>query len=131
MSPAATVAMLNKTAELCDQEGAPICRGNALREAAKLISSMNQHKNDSLLADETTILRANLSKAVFDRETITIGGGEFDAKKVSDILEMWIRCAMKQGMELAAQKEVKEDRDMWRDTAKELAAEVKRLKEGK
>lgn len=85
--------------------------------------------DDSRLADECTILRGNLRKAAFDRETITIGGGEFDAKLVSDILEMYIRCSTKQGMALASLKDLKEDRDMWRDSAKELAAEVKRLKE--
>jgi hypothetical protein len=84
--------------------------------------------DDSRLADECTILRSNLRKAVFDRETIIIGGGEFNAKLVSDILEMYIRCGMKQGMALASLKDVKEDRDMWRSMAKELALEVERLK---
>jgi hypothetical protein len=85
--------------------------------------------DDSRLADECTVLRSNLRHAVFNKETLTIGGGEFDAKLVSDILEMYIRISMKQGMNLASLKDVKEDREFWRDTAKELASEVKRLKE--
>jgi hypothetical protein len=87
--------------------------------------------DDSRLADECTVLRANLRKAVFDCEKISIGGGEFNAKLVSDILEMYIRISMKQGMTLASLKDVKEDRDIWRGIAKELSEEVKRLKEGK
>jgi hypothetical protein len=87
--------------------------------------------DDSRLADEATTLRANLYRAVFNHEKLTIGGGEFDAKLVSDILEMYIRINTKQGMQLASLQDVKEFRDIWCAAAKELSEEVKRIKEGK
>jgi hypothetical protein len=40
MTPNDAIALLNKTAELCDQEGAPVCRGMGLREIAQVIQDL-------------------------------------------------------------------------------------------
>jgi hypothetical protein len=40
MTPNDAIALLNKVADLCDQEGAPVCRGMGLREVAEVI---NEH----------------------------------------------------------------------------------------
>lgn len=85
--------------------------------------------DDSRLADECTTLYANLTRATRNGETLTIGGGEFDAKLVRDILDMYIRISMKQGMDLASLKNVKEERDNYKAVSKELASEVTRLKD--
>jgi len=83
---------------------------------------------DSRLADECTTLRINLRHAVFNHETLNIGGGEFDAKLVSDILEMYIRISTQQGMQLESQKDMKENLDTYQAVSNELGSEVKRLK---
>jgi hypothetical protein len=86
---------------------------------------MADEKTDSLLADEGTILCEYLRKAVRARETLTIGGGEFPAKLVSDILWMYIRCSTVQGMELARLENAKEELACLRATNKALLEKLR------
>ena len=53
MTPQDAIALLNKTAELCDQEGAPVCRGMGLREIAKVVDDLERKlfmRNEHYLA---------------------------------------------------------------------------------
>ena len=53
MTPQDAISLLNKTADLCDQEGAPVCRGMGLREIAEVVHDLERKlfmRNEHYLA---------------------------------------------------------------------------------
>ena len=82
---------------------------------------------EEVAADDWKQFQTNVRKAAFDRETVIIGGGEFDGESLRDMVTFIDNCVARQGMALADMKNMSEENETLKATVKELLAEIKRL----